>query len=62
VFGFSVSPWGEIWDPRLDGSTLPSVEAQRCLLAELRTLRVDPPLPGAEPMLVRYPIQLSAGD
>ncbi len=58
TLGFWASPWGEVWDPRLDRSTLPSAQAQRCMLEELGTLRVEPPLPGSEPTYVRYPIDL----
>ena len=56
TLAFTVSPWGELWDARIDASSLPDPDAQRCLLGELRAMRLDPPLPGGWPVQVSYPL------
>ena len=51
---FDVNPWGELENVRLDESSLPSPDVQRCVLRVVRELEVPPP-PGGQTLPVSYP-------
>ena len=59
---FHITPWGDLWDLRIDQSSVPSPEVQRCALDALRDLRFDPPFPGSEGLGVSYPVDLGPSE
>jgi TonB family protein len=54
---FAVGITGEVWDARVEASSLPDAGAQRCALDALNTLRLPPPPNGW--LTVRYPLHFS---
>jgi len=61
VFWFVLSPDGDLYESRIDATTMGDVEFQRCTLDLVRSLKFPPPFGGGM-VTVSYPISFDDKD